>query len=129
VPTGLSFLAISLGAVIGANLRWGLGLWLNASQQTLPWGTLAANLLGAWLVGLLISYFTHSPTLAPEWRLFAITGLCGALTTFSTFSLEIFGAVQSGKWLEALLGVALHVVGSLVMTGLGIYSFSLVRGG
>lgn len=128
MPAILSVIAISLGAAIGANLRWGLSLWLNASHQVLPWGTLVANLLGAWLAGFLISYFAHNVTLSLEWRLFAITGLCGALTTFSTFSLEMFNALQNGRWLEALAGIALHVIGSLIMTGLGIYSFGLVRG-
>ena len=93
----LSILAVSTGAVIGANLRWALGLWLNSSYHAIPYGTLAANLSGGWLVGLLIGYFVHGTSLAPEWRLFAITGLCGALTTFSTFSLEMLSAIQEGK--------------------------------
>ncbi|WP_303291642.1 fluoride efflux transporter CrcB [Marinobacter sp. SS5-14b] len=124
----LSALAVSVGAVIGANLRWALGLWLNSSYHAIPWGTLAANLSGGWLVGLLIGFFTHGSTLAPEWRLFAITGLCGALTTFSTFSLEMFGALQEGKWAMALTGILAHVVGSIVMTALGFWTFSLIRG-
>ena len=124
----LSALAVSVGAVIGANLRWALGLWLNSSYHAIPWGTLAANLSGGWLVGVLIGFFTHGSTLAPEWRLFAITGLCGALTTFSTFSLEMFGALQEGKWAMALTGILAHVVGSIVMTALGFWTFSLIRG-
>ncbi|WP_372965231.1 fluoride efflux transporter CrcB [Marinobacter sp.] len=124
----LSALAVSVGAVIGANLRWFLGLWLNASYHVLPWGTLVANLAGGWLAGLLIGVFTHSSTLAPEWRLFAITGLCGALTTFSTFSLEMFGALQEGKWSVAIAGILVHVVGSVLMTALGFWTYALVRG-
>ncbi|MBE0485849.1 fluoride efflux transporter CrcB [Marinobacter sp.] len=124
----LSFLAVSVGAVIGANLRWALGLWLNASYHAIPWGTLVANLSGGWMVGLLIGYFTQSSALAPEWRLFAITGLCGGLTTFSTFSLEMFAALQEGKWAMAMTGILAHVLGSLLMTALGFYTFTLIRG-
>lgn len=124
----LSVVAVSVGAVIGANLRWALGLWLNASYHAVPWGTLVANLSGGWLVGLLIGFFTQCNALAPEWRLFAITGLCGALTTFSTFSLEMFGALQEGKWAMALTGIIAHVVGSILMTALGFYTFSLIKG-
>ncbi|NWN90121.1 fluoride efflux transporter CrcB [Marinobacter adhaerens] len=124
----MSFLAVSAGAVVGANLRWLLGLWLNASHHVIPLGTLAANLSGGWLVGLLLGYFSHSSTLAPEWRLFVITGLCGALTTFSTFSVEVLAAIQGGKWAVAMTGVAVHVAGSVLMTALGLYTFSLMKG-
>jgi len=123
----LSFVAVSVGAVIGANLRWALGLWLNASYHAVSWGTLTANLSGGWLVGLLIAFFSQSNALAPEWRLFAITGLCGALTTFSTFSLEMFAAFQEGKWVLAFTGIVLHVLGSIMMTALGFYTFTLFR--
>jgi len=124
----LSIVAVSAGAVIGANLRWALGLWLNSSYHAIPYGTLAANLSGGWLIGLLIGYFAHGTSLAPEWRLFAITGLCGALTTFSTFSLEMLTAIQEGKWGMAAAGISAHVIGSLLMTALGIYTFGLMRG-
>ena len=124
----LSFLAVSMGAVIGASLRWALGLWLNTSYHAIPYGTLVANLGGGWLIGLLMGYFTHGTSLSPEWRLFAITGLCGALTTFSTFSLEMFAALQEGKWGIAMAGILAHVVGSILMTALGFYTFSLIRG-
>ncbi|WP_100637963.1 fluoride efflux transporter CrcB [Marinobacter salexigens] len=124
----LSVLAVSVGAVVGANLRWWLGLWLNAGYQAIPYGTLAANLSGGWLVGLLIGYFSQGSSLAPEWRLFAITGLCGALTTFSTFSLEMLSAIQDDKWALAITGILAHVIGSILMTALGIYTFSLMKG-
>lgn len=123
----LSVLAVSGGAVVGANLRWALSLWLNSSYHAIPVGTLVANLIGGGLVGLLIGFFTHGSTLSPEWRLFAITGLCGALTTFSTFSLEMFAALQEGKWLMALAGISLHVVGSIAMTALGIMGYTLLK--
>ncbi|MBZ2169276.1 MULTISPECIES: fluoride efflux transporter CrcB [Marinobacter] len=123
----LSVLAVSAGAVIGANLRWALGLWLNSNYHPIPLGTLVANLAGGWFVGFLIGYFSTGSSLSPEWRLFAITGLCGALTTFSTFSLEMFSALQEGKWGMALAGVLAHVVGSLIMTALGLYSYGLLR--
>jgi CrcB protein len=124
----LSVLAVSVGAVIGANLRWALSLWLNASYHAIPLGTLVANLAGGYAVGLLVGFFMNSSSLAPEWRLFAVTGLCGALTTFSTFSVVMFGALQEGKWGMALAGIVAHVVGSIVMTGLGFYTFTLIRG-
>jgi len=124
----LSVLAVSMGAVIGANLRWALGLWLNTTYHVIPYGTLVANLGGGWLIGLFMGYFTHGTSLSPEWRLFAITGLCGALTTFSTFSLEMFAALQEGKWGMAMAGILAHVVGSILMTALGFYTFSLIRG-
>jgi len=124
----LPILAVSAGAVIGANLRWALGLWLNSSYHAIPYGTLAANLSGGWLIGLLIGYFTHGSALAPEWRLFAITGLCGALTTFSTFSVEMLSALQEGKWGMALAGIMAHVAGSILMTAFGIYTFGVIKG-
>jgi len=124
----LSFVAVSVGAVLGANLRWALGLWLNASYHAVPLGTLVANLGGGWLIGLLMGFFTHSSAVSPEWRLFAITGLCGALTTFSTFSLEMFAALQEGKWLMATMGILVHVVGSILMTAIGFYTFTLIKG-
>ncbi len=123
----LSILAVSGGAVLGANLRWALGLWLNSSYHSIPVGTLVANLIGGGLVGLLIGFFSHGSTLSPEWRLFAITGLCGAMTTFSTFSLEMFAAIEEGKWLMALAGILLHVVGSIAMTALGIMGYTLLK--
>lgn len=123
----LSILAVSGGAVLGANLRWALSLWLNSSYHPIPVGTLVANLIGGGLVGLLIGFFSHGSALSPEWRLFAITGLCGALTTFSTFSLEMFAAIQEGKWLMAAAGILLHVVGSIAMTALGIMGYTLLK--
>ncbi|MBS3803750.1 MAG: fluoride efflux transporter CrcB [Oleiphilaceae bacterium] len=123
----LSVVAVSAGAVIGANLRWFLSLWLNTSGQAVPVGTLMANLIGGGLIGLLMGYFSQGAGLSPEWRLFAVTGLCGALTTFSTFSLEMLAALQDGKWGMAVAGILLHVVGSLLMTALGLFVYTLLR--
>ena len=120
-------LAIALGAALGANLRWGLGLALNAMFPALPPGTLAANLLGAWLIGIAIALFAALPELSAFWRLAVITGFLGALTTFSTFSAEIFTQLQSGRFGWALIGIAVHVAGSLAMTGLGMGCVLLLR--
>lgn len=122
----LSVFAVSMGAVIGANLRWVLGLMCNRWFADIPPGTLIANLAGAWLIGVAISFFSQS-SLSPEWRLFAITGLLGALTTFSTFSVEMVAAIQAGKWAMAGLGIVAHVLGSLLLTALGIMSYHWLK--
>lgn len=123
-----AFLAIGCGAALGAWLRWGLGLWLNPVFPTLPYGTLAANLLGGYLIGLAIAYFVQHPGLAPEWRLFAITGFLGALTTFSTFSAEVFTLLSRNQLAWAMATASLHLFGSLAMTALGVWTFKLIRG-
>ncbi|MCK0751845.1 MULTISPECIES: fluoride efflux transporter CrcB [Chromohalobacter] len=122
-----SIVAIGAGAALGANLRWLLGIWLNALFPSIPPGTLAANWLGAWLIGLSIAFFAQLPHLSPEWRLFVVTGFLGALTTFSTFSAEMFTNLQAGRYLMALSGIAVHVLGSLVMTGVGIATFGAIK--
>lgn len=122
-----SICAIAAGAAIGANIRWGLGIALNAALPDMPLGTLAANLLGAFLIGLAIAVFTAIPTLSPLWRLFVVTGFLGALTTFSTFSSEIVSELQAGRLAWGFAGIVVHVGGSLLMTGLGMASFALLR--
>ncbi|WP_280563165.1 fluoride efflux transporter CrcB [Chromohalobacter sp. 48-RD10] len=122
-----SIVAIGAGAAFGANLRWLLGIWLNALFPSIPPGTLAANWLGAWLIGVAIAVFAQLPHLSPEWRLFVVTGFLGALTTFSTFSAEMFTNLQAGRYLMALSGIAVHVLGSLVMTGAGIATFGVIK--
>lgn len=122
-----SVCAIALGAAIGANIRWLLGTALNAYLPNLPPGTLAANLLGAFLIGVAIALFSALPTLSAFWRLFAVTGFLGALTTFSTFSAEMFTELQSGRFLWGFAGIVVHVAGSLLMTGLGMAAFALLR--
>ena len=122
------FVAVGAGALLGAWLRWGLGLWLNPVFPTLPLGTLSANLLGGYIIGLAMAFFVQHPGLPPEWRLFLITGFLGALTTFSTFSAEVVTMLSRAQLVLALGTVALHVVGSLTATGLGIWTIRLLRG-
>jgi fluoride exporter len=120
-------LAVSLGAAGGALLRWQLGLQLNSFFPALPPGTLTANLIGGYIIGFTIAYLAQAPHLAPEWRLFIITGFCGGLTTFSTFSAEVVANLQQGEWLWAAGAIAIHVVGSLAMTLAGIATWQLLR--
>jgi CrcB protein len=115
-----SILAISVGASLGAVLRWWLGLALNGLFPAIPPGTLAANLVGGYLVGLAIAFFATFSALAPEWRLLVITGFCGGLTTFSTFSAEIVTLLQQGRALWAFGAAAAHLAGSVLMTLAGI---------
>ncbi len=122
-----SILAISLGASLGAVLRWLLGISLNSLFPSIPPGTLAANLIGGYLIGVAIAVFANNPGLAPEWRLLVITGFLGGLTTFSTFSAEITTLLQQGRFLVATGALSLHVGGSLVMTMLGMASVTLLK--
>jgi CrcB protein len=120
---GYTFLAIGLGAALGAWLRWGFGLWLNPVLPELPLGTLTANLLGGYLVGLAVAFFMQHPGLSPEWRLFAVTGFLGGLTTFSTFSAETVTLLMRGQYLWGTAIIAAHLCGSLLMTVCGIQTF------
>lgn len=115
-----SFLAVGVGAALGAWLRWGLGALLNPLVPTLPFGTLAANLLGGYLVGVAVAVFAQHPGLAPEARLLIITGFLGGLTTFSTFSAESVHLLTRGEYAWAAAHVGLHLAGSLGMTLLGL---------
>lgn len=122
-----SVFAISIGASAGAVLRWLLGQSLNALFPALPPGTLAANLIGGYLIGVAMAVFAQHPELSPEWRLLIITGFLGGLTTFSTFSAEVVTLLQQGRLLLAGSAVAAHVVGSLLMTLAGLASVALFR--
>ena len=122
-----SVLAISAGASLGALLRWFLSVRLNLLFPQLPMGTLAANLLGGYLVGVAVALFTQLPDLSPEMRLFVITGFLGGLTTFSTFSAEVVLHLQQGRPGWALAVAATHLAGSLALTGLGIATVGWVR--
>jgi CrcB protein len=122
-----SILAISLGSAIGASLRWGLGTRLNGLFPAIPLGTLTANLIGGYLVGIAVAYFAQAPNIAPEWRLLIITGFCGGLTTFSTFSAEVVMLLQQGRLTWAMGAIAIHVSGSLLMTLAGLASWQLLK--
>ncbi len=119
--------AISMGASLGAVLRWLLSINFNTALPSLQPGTLIANLLGGYLIGVGVAYFANHPEMPPEWRLFAITGFLGALTTFSTFSAEVIALLQAGKTLLACATIAIHLGGSLAMTMLGIVTVSLLK--
>ena len=114
--------AVGVGAMLGAWLRWGLSYWLNPRLEHLPLGTLAANLVGGYLIGVAVALFATNPALTPFWRLLIVTGFLGGLTTFSTFSAENVALLGSGAWGAALLHAGLHLLGSLAATAVGIAS-------
>ena len=123
--------AICIGASAGALARWQLGLWLNPSSLAvgslnMPWGTLAANLIGGYLVGVCVAVFQAMPNLDPIWRLALVTGFLGALTTFSSFSAEVVTMLNQGRYALALLTAGLHLFGSLALTIIGIKSAAYV---
>ena len=122
-----SILAISIGASIGAVGRWLLSLWLNKVFLFIPLGTLVANLVGGYLIGVAFALFANHPSWPAEWRLLVITGFLGGLTTFSTFSIETVSLLQQEKWLWAIMQISLHVLGSLVMTLMGLATVSYLR--
>lgn len=121
-PLAGSLIAVGVGATLGAWLRWGLGTWL-ASRSPIPLGTLAANLIGGFLVGIAIAAFAQRADIAPAWRLFVITGFLGGLTTFSTFSAESVELMIRGDYGWGLAHAAAHLLGSLVLTALGIATY------
>ena len=123
-----SILAICIGASAGALLRWWLGAQLNALFPAVPPGTLAANLVGGYVIGIAIAFFATYSAIAPEWRLLIVTGFCGGLTTFSTFSAEIVTLLQQGRGLWALGAAGAHLVGSVLMTFAGIGTVQWLRG-
>lgn len=111
----LGFAAVGIGAAVGAWLRWGLSLAFNARIESLPLGTLAANLVGGYLIGIAVALFQDMPQLAPEWRLLLVTGFLGGLTTFSTFSAEAVVLLQRGAYGWALLHAGVHLLGSVAL--------------
>ena len=118
--------AVCFGASAGALARWQLGLWFNTSGATLPWGTLAANLSGGYLVGIAVGVFQALPNLDPTWRLLCVTGFLGGLTTFSSFSAEVVQMLMQQRYAIALGTATLHLLGSLVLTVIGIRTVEFI---
>ncbi len=116
-----SVLAICVGACVGALARWGLGLWLSPGG-VIPWGTLAANLIGGYLIGVCVAVFQALPQLDPLWKLALVTGFLGALTTFSSFSAEVVNLLMLQRYALALGTAAVHLLGSLLLTVAGIWT-------
>ena len=125
--TAAGFLAVGTGAALGAWLRWILGVLFNPVFPTVPLGTLAANLVGGYLIGVALAVFAQHPGLAPEWRLLVMTGFLGGLTTFSTFSAEVTHLIQQGRMLWACAAIGAHLFGSLAMTAAGLGTVALLR--
>jgi len=132
-------LAICLGACVGALMRWQLGIWLNQPPPVeggdaalaghyLPWGTLAANLIGGYLVGVCVAFFQTLPDLDPVWRLALVTGFLGALTTFSSFSAEVVTMLGQQRYALALGTAAIHLLGSLTLTLAGMRTVDVLTG-
>jgi CrcB protein len=121
-----SILAIAIGSALGALFRWFLALRLNTLLPGLPMGTLAANLIGGYIIGVAIASFAAVPSISPVWRVLITTGFCGGLTTFSTFSVETVGLLQAGRIGWALAGIGANLIGSLCATSLGLLTVRLV---
>ena len=121
-----SFLAVAVGGAAGSLIRWLLSLRLNSLFPGLPPGTLTVNLAGGFIIGGAMAFFLRNPEADPAWKLLIITGFCGGLTTFSTFSLEIVTMMQSGNTLWAMTSLFTHVIGSLLMTFAGFWLVSLL---
>jgi CrcB protein len=122
------FLAVGFGAALGAWLRWGFSTWLNPRAPDFPLGTLASNLVGGYLVGFFVGYFAARLDLAPEWRLFVITGFLGGLTTFSTFSSEVTQLLLRGDYFAGIGLAATHLGGSLLLTVAGLATYRALAG-
>ena len=113
-------LAVCIGGTAGCLLRWALAVGLKDISPVMPLGTLAANLIGGYIVGVAVAFFALNSSIAPEWRLLVITGFCGGLTTFSSFSAEVVVMLREDRWMWACSTVALHLFGSLLMTFAGM---------
>jgi len=123
-----SIVAVAIGAGVGAVLRWWLSARLNAFFPTIPPGTLASNLIGAYVIGAGIAFFAGFPAVPAEWRLLIVTGFCGGLTTFSTFSAELVALLQGGRVLWAVTELLIHVSGSVLMTLAGMGTVTALLG-
>ena len=123
----LSILAIFFGAGLGALLRAGFNALTVSAASIIPLGTLLSNMVGGYLVGLAVAFFGNNPQLSPEWRLLVVTGFLGGLTTFSSFSAEVVAFIQRGEFTWALGTAMLHLVGSLLLTFLGILTYQTLK--
>lgn len=123
MPTSgwMALTAVATGGALGALVRWRIGLALNPTFEPLPPGTLLVNVAGGWLVGVALAWFAARPELSDAWRLVAITGFLGGLTTFSTFSAEAVALLLQGRLGAMALHVAAHTAGSLAATVLGLW--------
>lgn len=126
--TGMGFLVVGVGAALGAWLRWALNLGLNTVLPNLALGTLAANLIGGYLIGVVIEYFFQQGAMPQELRLFVITGFLGGLTTFSSFSAEAAELMMRAQYGWAALMISSHLIGSIAMTFLGIATVRALGG-
>lgn len=128
IDMATNILVIMLGAAAGAVIRWALGLWLATTVTWMAFGTLVANWTGAYIIGICVALVEHTDMLPPHWRLLIITGFLGSLTTFSGFSLEVVGMLQTHRWGAAVATASLHLFGSLLLTALGMLTVSALRG-
>ena len=119
----MGFLAVGSGSVLGGWMRWGLSVWLNPRHAHFLVGTFVANAIGGFLVGLAVAYFNQNTSVSPEWRLFAITGFLGGLTTFSSFSAEVVSLIERGEPLWALVVAGSHLAASLLLTAFGFWLY------
>ncbi|KKY90537.1 MULTISPECIES: fluoride efflux transporter CrcB [Leclercia] len=117
-------LAVFIGGGTGSVARWLLSMRFNPLHQIIPLGTLAANLIGAFIIGMGLAWFNRMTHIDPVWKLLITTGFCGGLTTFSTFSAEVVFLLQEGRVSWALLNIALNLLGSLMMTAIAFWLFS-----
>ncbi|ELE9734909.1 TPA: fluoride efflux transporter CrcB [Klebsiella pneumoniae] len=120
-----SLFAVVIGGSIGCAIRWILSMRLNALFPNLPPGTLVVNLMGGFIIGMALAFFVRQPNLDPAWKFFLTTGLCGGMTTFSTFSAEVVALLQNGNYAWAVISVLTHVTGSLLMTAAGFFVMTL----
>ncbi|OOF35608.1 fluoride efflux transporter CrcB [Rodentibacter heidelbergensis] len=121
-----AILCISFGAVFGALGRWGLTYSLNSVFSAFALGTLLANLIGCFLIGILMAFFWQYPQVNALWKLFLVTGFLGAFTTFSSFSMEVIELLMSDKWFNAFGVIVFHLIGGLISTTLGILLYKLL---
>lgn len=121
------FLAISIGSALGGISRWLLSTKLNPLIALLPLGTYLSNVIASFILGFAFAYFANHYTLSPEWRLMVMTGFCGGLSTFSTFSLEVMLSFQQQRYYHGFLEILIHVVSTLLVTYLGIVIYQLIQ--